>query len=85
MSVHTWLPGHCVHAAVQLAPVVFVLAAHVLFGQRWKFVLHAGTHAVPLQVTVPFVGAVHVRQLAPHASGVVLTTQVGTDAVPRWQ
>jgi len=73
------------HAEVQLAPVAFVFAAQVLFGQRWKLVLHAGTHAVPLQLTVPFAGGVHVRQLAPQASVVVLTTQVGTDADPRRQ
>jgi hypothetical protein len=83
--MHTWFPGHWMHAAVQLAPVAFVLAAQVLFGQRWKLVLQAGTHAVPLQVTVPFVGAVHVRQLAPQASVVVLGTQVGTDVDPRRQ
>src|SRR5947208_13397831 len=59
LFVHTCAPGHWVHAAVQLAPVVFVSGAQVAVGpvpHRWKPALHAGTQAVPLQVTVPFPG-----------------------------
>ena len=47
--------------------------------------LHAGTHAPPaLQVTVPFVGAVHTVQLLPHEVMLVLplTTQVAFAPVP---
>ena len=39
-----------------------------------------------LQVTVPFVGAVHTVQLLPHElmSMLPLTTHVGFAAVPHW-
>jgi len=73
------------HAEVQFAPVVFVSAAQVLFGHRWKLVLHAGTQDVPLQLTVPFAGCVQVVHDGPQASGVVLATQVGAAVVPRRQ
>ena len=49
--------------------------------------LQARTHWPPaLQVTVPFVGAVHTVQLLPHElmSMLPLTTQVGAAAVPHW-
>jgi hypothetical protein len=48
-------------------------------------VLQARTQAVPLQLTVPFVGAVQVAHDAPQASTVSLGTHVGAVAVPRWQ
>ena len=88
MFVHTCVPGHCVHAAVHLAPVVFVSGAHVAVAplpHRWKPVLQAGTQAVPLQVTVPFAGAVQVAHDAPHAATVLLATQVGLAVLPRRQ
>jgi hypothetical protein len=75
--------AHGVHAAVHR--VLLVSLAQVLSGQMWKLVLQAGTQDVPSQVTVPFVGGVQVAQLAPHASTVSLTTQVGAAAVPRRQ
>ena len=74
---------------MQAAPVVFVFAAQVPNSgplvHRWKVALHAGTQAVPLQLTVPLVGAVQVVHVGPQASGVSLVTQVGFVAVPRWQ
>jgi len=83
--MQTWAPGHAVHDAPQCA--LSLLAAQLLSEHRWKLASQAYTHAVPLQVTEPFVGFVVVQsvQLAPHASAVVLTTHVGADAVPRWQ
>ena len=54
-------------------------------GHRWKVALHAGTHAVPLHVTVPFSGAAQVAQDAPQAAMVSLATQVGAAVVPRRQ
>jgi hypothetical protein len=84
LFVHTWAPGHCTHAAVQFAPVVFVSGAHVL-PHRWKPALQAGTQAVPLQVTVPFAGAVQVAHEGPQAATVSLATHVGEAAVPRRQ
>jgi hypothetical protein len=65
--------------------VVLLLVAQVLSGHRWKPVSQAGTQAVPLQVTLPFVGGVQVRQSGPQAALVLLATQVGALAVPRWQ
>ena len=89
MSTQTWLPVHCVHAFVQAAPVVFVFAAQVPSSgplvHRWKVALQAGTQFVPLQLTVPLVGAVQVVHVGPQASGVSLVTQVGFAVVPRWQ
>ena len=88
LFVHTCVPGHCVHAAVHLAPVALVSGAHVAAAplpHRWKPVLQAGTQAVPLQVTVPFAGAVQVAHDAPHAATVSLTTHVGAAVVPRRQ
>jgi len=79
--------GHVMQAAVQLAPVE-LLGAQVALApvpHRWKLVLQAGTHEVPLQVTVPLAGAVQVAQEAPQASTVLFATQVGACAVPRWQ
>ena len=73
------------HADVHCAPVVFVSAAQVPSGHRWKPALHAGTHAVPLQSTVPFAGAVQVVHDAPQAAMVSLATQVGAAVVPRRQ
>jgi hypothetical protein len=76
------------HAAVQLAPVVLLSGAQVPVAggpQRWKPALQARTQDVPLQVTVPFAGAVQISQVAPQASGVVLGTQVGAAVVPRLQ
>lgn len=79
--------AHWMQAAVQLAPLelsgaqVPVAAAP----HRWKPVLHARTHEFPLQLTVPFAGAVQVAHEAPHASTVSLVTQVGAWAVPRKQ
>lgn len=84
MSTQTWVPGHAVHADVQCAVSLFAAQVPVAV-QRWKFVLQAGTQDVPLQLTVPLVGAVQVRQFGPQASGVSLVTQVGAVAVPRWQ
>ncbi len=84
LFVHTCAPGHWVHAAVQLAPVVFVSGAQV-FPHRWKPALQAETQAVPLQVTVPFAGAVQVVHEAPQAATVSLATHVGATAVPRRQ
>ena len=88
MPTQSWPAGHCVHAAVHWAPVVLLSAAQVAVApvpHRWKPVLHAGTQAVPLQVTVPFAGAVHVAHVAPQALTVLLATQVGAAAVPRRQ
>ena len=76
---------HCVHAAVHSAPVVFVSAAQLPFGHMWKSGLQAGTQAVPLQLTVPFTGAVQVAHDAPQAATVSLATQVGAAVVPRRQ
>ena len=67
------------------APVVFVSAAQLPFGQMWKSVLQAGTQAVPLQLTVPFTGGVQVRHDGPQAALVSLDTQVGAAVVPRRQ
>ena len=81
-------PGTGVHAAVHWAPVVLLSGAQVAVvpvPHRWKPVLQARTQAVPLHVTVPFVGAVQVRHDAPQASTVLLATQVGAAAVPRRQ
>ena len=72
------------HAAVQLAPVVFVSATHVV-PHRWVLAGHAGTQDVPLHVTVPPVGAVQVAHEGPQAAMVSLATQVGWPAVPRRQ
>jgi hypothetical protein len=80
--------AHCVQAAVQFAPVVFVSGAHVpgLVPHRWEPAGHAGTHDVPLHVTVPpFVGATQVVHDGPHAATVSLAMQVGAAAVPRRQ
>jgi hypothetical protein len=66
------------HAAVHCA--VLLLATQVA-PHRWKPALHAGTHAVPLHVTVPFAGARQLVHDAPQASVVSLATQV----VPRRQ
>ena len=74
---------------MQAAPVVFVFAAQVPSSgplvHRWKVALQAGTQFVPLQLTVPLVGAVQVVHVGPQASWVSLVTQVGFVAVPRWQ
>jgi hypothetical protein len=70
---------------VHSAPVVFVSAAQLPFGQMWKSVLQAGTQAVPLQLTVPFTGGVQVRHDGPQAALVSLDTQVGAAVVPRRQ
>jgi hypothetical protein len=83
LSTHVAPPVHGVQAAVQRALSEF--EAQVLSPQRWKPVLQAGTQDVPLQVTLPFAGTGQVVQLAPHASAVLLGTQVGAWAVPRWQ
>jgi hypothetical protein len=40
LSTQTWFPGHWVHCEVHRAPVVFVFAAQVLFGHRWKLAPH---------------------------------------------
>jgi hypothetical protein len=88
LFVHTCAPGHCVQAAVQLAPVVFVSGAQVAVAplpHRWKPALQARTQAVPLQLTVPFVGAVQVAHEAPQAATVSLATHVGAAVVPRRQ
>jgi len=77
--------AHCVQVAPQFAPVVFVSGAQVLFGHRWNVALHAGTHEVPLQVTVPFAGCVQVVHDGPQAATVSLAMQVGAAAVPRRQ
>ena len=84
LFVQTCCPGHWVHAAVQLAPVVFVSGAQVV-PHRWNPALHAGTQAVPLQVTVPFAGAVQVVHEGPQAATVSFATHVGAAAVPRRQ
>jgi hypothetical protein len=79
---------HWMQAAVQFAPVVLLSGAQVPVAagpHRWKPVLQARTQDVPLQLTVPFAGAVQVVQLAPQASFVLLATQVGAVAVPRRQ
>jgi hypothetical protein len=44
LFVHTCVFGHWTHAAVQLAPFVFVSGAHVAVAplpHRWKPALHA--------------------------------------------
>jgi hypothetical protein len=65
---------------------VLLLVAQLPFGHMWKVASQAVTHAVPLQVTLPFVGgAGHVVHDAPQASTVSLATQVGAAAVPRRQ
>jgi len=75
---------------VQAAPVVFVFAAQVPNSgplvHRWKVALHAGTQAVPLQLTVPLVGAVQTVQLLPHEVMEVLPsiTHVKVAPVPHW-
>jgi hypothetical protein len=76
--------GHVMQAAVQRVPALWS-GAHVLSEHRWKLVLQAGTHEVPSQVTVPFAGTGHVVHDGPQASAVLLATQVGACAVPRWQ
>jgi hypothetical protein len=90
LFVQTLPVAHWVQAAPapQFAPVVLLSGAQVAVApvpHRWKPVLHAGTQFVPLQVTVPLVGAVQVVHDAPHAATVSLATQVGFVAVPRWQ
>ena len=50
--------AHGVHADVHR--LLFESEAQVLSEHMWNPVLQAGTHDVPLQVTVPFVGAVQV-------------------------
>ena len=84
MPVHTCAPGHWMHAVVQLAPVAFVSATHVV-PHRWVLAGHAGTQDVPLHVTLPPVGAVQVAHDGPQAAMVSLVTQVGCLAVPRRQ
>ena len=85
MPTQTLPTGHCVHAAVHWAPVVLVSGAQVV-PHRWKPVLQAVTHAVPLQLTVPFRGGVgQTAHDAPQAATVSLATQVGAAPVPRWQ
>ena len=76
--------GHCVQAAVHMAPVV-LLSETQLVPHMWKPALQAGTQAVPLHVTVPFAGGVQVAHAAPQALTVSLDTQVGVAAVPRRQ
>jgi hypothetical protein len=84
LFVQTLPVPHGVHADVQCA--LSLSAAHVPDAvHRWKPVLQAGTQVVPLQVTVPLVGATQVEHDAPQASTVVFATQVGAVAVPRWQ
>jgi hypothetical protein len=80
--------AHWWQSAVQLAPVVFVSGAQVALApvpHRWKPVLHAGTHVVPLQLTVPLAGAVQVKQFGPQAALLSLVTQVGLAVLPRRQ
>ena len=72
------------HAAVHKAPVV-LLSGTQLVPHMWKPALQEGTQAVPLQVTMPFAGAVQVRHDGPQAAGVSLDTQVGAAVVPRRQ
>lgn len=74
---------HGVHADVHR--LLFVSDAHVLSEQRWKPVLQAETQDVPLQLTLPFVGAAQVVHDGPQAATVVLATQVGAAVVPRRQ
>lgn len=79
--------GQVMQAAVQLAPGE-LLGAQVALApvpHRWKLASQAGTHEVPLQVTLPLAGAAQVAQEAPQAPTVLFTTQVGACAVPRWQ
>ena len=79
--------GQVMQAASQLVPDE-LLGAQVALApvpHMWKLVLQAGTHEVPLQVTLPLAGATQVAQDAPQASTVLLATQVGAWAVPRWQ
>ena len=88
LSTQSLPAGHCVHAAVHWAPVVLSSGAQVAVApvpHRWKPVLQARTQVVPLQVTVPFVGGVHVVHVAPQASMLSLSTQVGAAVVPRRQ
>jgi hypothetical protein len=75
--------AHGVHAEVQR--VLLESDAHVLSEHMWKPVLQAETHDVPLQLTVPFAGAVHVVHDGPQAAVVSFDTQVGAAAVPRRQ
>jgi hypothetical protein len=81
LSTQSWPAGHCVHDAPHRAPVVLLLVAQVLSGQMWKPVLQEGTQEVPLQSTVPFVGAVQGVHVAPQAALVSLRMHVGV-AVP---
>jgi hypothetical protein len=83
LSTQVAPPVQAEHADVQRA--LSESEAQVLSPQRWKPVLHAGTHDVPLQVTVPLVGTGHTVHAAPHASAVLFGTHVGACAVPRRQ
>jgi hypothetical protein len=74
---------HGVHADVHR--LLLVSEAHVLSEHMWKPVLQADTQDVPLQLTVPFAGAVQVVHDGPQAATVLLATQVGAAVVPRRQ
>jgi hypothetical protein len=67
-----------------MAPVVLLSETQVV-PHMWKPALQRGTQVVPLQVTVPFAGAVQVAHDGPQALTVSLETQVGDPAVPRRQ
>ena len=63
-----------VHTAHEVAPqlLMLVLATQVE-PHRWKPLLHAKPHEVPLQVAVAFAGALHgVVQVTPQVAGALL-------------
>ena len=85
--MQTWFPGHGAHVAPQRAVLVLAAqaAAVVSDGQRWKPASQVRTQDVPSHETAPLVGSMHVWHDGPQAWTVLLATQVGAVAVPRWQ
>jgi len=74
--------AHGVHDEVQRAESV---SGTQVTPQRWKSVLHARTHEVPSQVTLPWSGGRQIVQVGPQAATVLLATQVGDASVPPLQ
>lgn len=88
VALHLNPAGHMLQPGPQNFPPTQVLP---VLGHKWKLLAASQTQPhVPLlqpgtALAGMFVGVGHVMQLVPHASAVLLGTQVGAAAVPRLQ